>query len=296
MREIDFIGRRGTALYISTVLNLVVLCVIAIWGLRYGIDFAGGTDLEVSFTAPISADELRSRIVSGGLRDVVVQRLGLGQGQDYLIHLRGENVSNQAIQALSAGRVSPEFEVRRTDFVGPQVGRQLRNRGIIAIVFAMLAIVGYLAYRFDFKFAPGALVALVHDAIMVLGYYAISRREFTLTSIAALLTVIGYSVNDKVVIFDRIREEMGRLAGKPLATIINIAINKTLRRTFVTGGVTSLSLLGLVVFGTGDIFDFAVSMLIGIFVGTYSSIFIGSELALWIDSLLKRRALRPVPR
>ena len=296
MREIDFIGRRGTALYISTVLNLVVLCVIAIWGLRYGIDFAGGTDLEVSFTAPISADELRSRIVSGGLRDVVVQRLGSGQGQDYLIHLRGENVSNQAIQALSAGRVSPEFEVRRTDFVGPQVGRQLRNRGIIAIVFAMLAIVGYLAYRFDFKFAPGALVALVHDAIMVLGYYAISRREFTLTSIAALLTVIGYSVNDKVVIFDRIREEMGRLAGKPLATIINIAINKTLRRTFVTGGVTSLSLLGLVVFGTGDIFDFAVSMLIGIFVGTYSSIFIGSELALWIDSLLKRRALRPVPR
>jgi len=296
LREIDFIGRRGTALYISTVLNLVVLCVIAIWGLRYGIDFAGGTDLEVSFTAPISADELRSRIVSGGLRDVVVQRLGSGQGQDYLIHLRGENVSNQAIQALSAGRVSPEFEVRRTDFVGPQVGRQLRNRGIIAIVFAMLAIVGYLAYRFDFKFAPGALVALVHDAIMVLGYYAISRREFTLTSIAALLTVIGYSVNDKVVIFDRIREEMGRLAGKPLATIINIAINKTLRRTFVTGGVTSLSLLGLVVFGTGDIFDFAVSMLIGIFVGTYSSIFIGSELALWIDSLLKRRALRPVPR
>ncbi|HVP60942.1 MAG TPA: protein translocase subunit SecF [Myxococcaceae bacterium] len=296
MREIDFIGRRATALYLSTVLNLLVLCVIAIWGLRYGIDFAGGTDLEVSFTAPVSADEVRSRMVSGGLRDVVVQRIGSGQSHGYLIHLRGENVSNQALHALAAGRTSPDFEVRRTDFVGPQVGRQLRNKGIIAIVFAMLAIAGYVAFRFDFKFAPGALVALIHDAIMVLGYYAIFRREFTLTSIAALLTVVGYSVNDKVVIFDRIREEMGRLRGKPLAAIINTAINKTLRRTFVTGGVTSLSLLGLVIFATGDIFDFAMSMLIGIFVGTYSSIFIGSELTLWIDSLSKRRALRPVTR
>jgi len=296
MREIDFIGRRGTALFISSALNLAVLVVLAIWGLRYGIDFAGGTDLELAFSGPVSADEVRGRILSGGLHDVVVQRIGVGESRTYLVHLRGENVGQQAVRALSAGRASPDFEVRRADFVGPQVGRQLRNRGVIAIVFAMLAIIGYIAFRFDFKFAPGALVALVHDAIMVVGYYAVFRREFTLTSVAALLTVIGYSVNDKVVIFDRIREEMSRLRGKPLASIMNTAINKTLRRTFVTGGVTSLSLLGLVAFGTGDILDFALAMLIGIFVGTYSSIFIGSEITLWLDSWARRRVLRPTSR
>jgi preprotein translocase subunit SecF len=289
------------------VLNVLVLCVIAIAGLHYGIDFAGGTELEVAFRAPISAHDVRKRLEAGGLRDVVVQQVESPQEATYLLRigsapqggtgaayqLVASSVADQAIRALSAGRASVDFDVRRTDFVGPQIGKQLRNKGVVAVLFAMLAIVGYIAFRFDFKFAPGALLALVHDVVMVLGYFAIFRREFTLTSIAALLTVIGYSLNDKVVIFDRIREEMGRLAGKPLAEIINVAINKTLSRTLLTGGVTSLSLVGLLVFGVGDIFDFAVAMLVGILVGTYSSIFIGSEVTLWLDAREKRRALMP---
>ena len=147
--------------------------------------------------------------------------------------------------------------MRRVDYVGPQVGKQLRNKGIMALLYAMLAILIYVAFRFDFKFGPGALLAMVHDVIMVRGYYLVTRREFNLTSIAVLLTILGYSINDTIVIYDRIREEMARYKGKPLPEIINIAVNDTLSRTILTSGVTALSLIGLLIFGVGEILDFA---------------------------------------
>jgi len=179
--------------------------------------------------------------------------------------------------------------VRRVDYVGPQVGNQLRNKGIAALLYAMLAILVYVAFRFDFKFGPGALVAMVHDVVMVSGYYLVTRREFNLTSIAVLLTITGYSINDTIVIYDRIREEMARYKGKPLPEIINIAVNDTLSRTILTSGVTALSLVGLLIFGVGEIWDFAMAMLVGIIVGTYSSVYIASPLTIWLDERAARK-------
>ena len=147
----------------------------------------------------------------------------------------------------------------------------------------MLFILIYVAFRFDLKFGPGALLAMLHDVVMVAGYFLITRREFNLTSIAVLLTILGYSINDTIVIYDRIREEMARYKGKPLPEIINIAVNDTLSRTILTSGVTALSLIGLLVYGVGEIFDFAAAMLIGIVVGTYSSVYIASPLVIWLD-------------
>jgi preprotein translocase subunit SecF len=163
------------------------------------------------------------------------------------------------------------------------VGKELRNKGIAALLYSMVAILLYVAFRFDLKFAPGAVLAMIHDVIMVAGYYLVTRREFNLTSIAALLTVTGYSINDTIVIYDRIREEMAKFRGKPLPDIINIAVNETLSRTILTSGVTALSLVGLLIFGVGEIWDFAMAMLVGIIVGTYSSVYIASPLTIWID-------------
>ena len=198
----------------------------------------------------------------------------------YLIFVRP---MQRITAAMAHGRAQPDFRVQRVDYVGPQVGNQLRNKGIAALLYAMLAILVYVAFRFDFKFGPGALVAMVHDVIMVSGYYLVTRREFNLTSIAVLLTITGYSINDTIVIYDRIREEMARYKGKPLPEIINIAVNDTLSRTILTSGVTALSLVGLLIFGVGEIWDFAMAMLVGIVVGTYSSVYIASPLTIWLD-------------
>ena len=365
--NIDFIGKRRPALFISSVLNLAILVGIAIFGFNFGVDFAGGTVVELKFNHPIRADEVRARALAAGLHDVSVQGIGSSSENSYLLRLGGvtqltpesavtaqkalealggitnfhADVQNglinfrsaqkldadkvrQAItasgtgvkevrylgsaqgggedyQAVASGmadritsamarvQAQPDFVVQRVDYVGPQVGNQLRNKGIAALLYAMVAILVYVAFRFDFKFGPGALVAMVHDVIMVSGYYLVSRREFNLTSIAVLLTITGYSINDTIVIYDRIREEMARYKGKPLPEIINIAVNDTLSRTILTSGVTALSLVGLLIFGVGEIWDFAMAMLVGIVVGTYSSVYIASPLTIWLDERAAKR-------
>jgi preprotein translocase subunit SecF len=365
--NIDFIGKRKPALFISSVLNLAILVGIAIFGFNFGVDFAGGTVVELKFDHPVRADEVRSRAQAAGLHDVSVQGIGSSSENSYLLRLGGvtqltpesavtalkamealggisnfhADVQNGLInfrsaqkldadrvrQAISAsgtgvkdvrslgaaqgggedyqvvasgmadkitaamakGLAQPDFKVQRVDYVGPQVGNQLRNKGVAALIYAMVAILVYVAFRFDFKFGPGALVAMVHDVIMVSGYYLVSRREFNLTSIAVLLTITGYSINDTIVIYDRIREEMARYKGKPLPEIINIAVNDTLSRTILTSGVTALSLVGLLIFGVGEIWDFAMAMLIGIIVGTYSSVYIASPLTIWLDQRAARK-------
>jgi preprotein translocase subunit SecF len=370
--NIDFIGKRKPALFISTIINLAILVGIAVVGFNFGVDFAGGTVVELKFTKPTSPDEVRKRALDGGLHDVSVQRIGAADENSYLLRLGGvtqltkesaqkaeaavrslgevrsfiadtENgiinvrsaqklnpqdikrvvsesgtgvkevrdlgsaqgggfdyqlvasgMADRIFAAMSAGQQTPDFIQQRVDYVGPQVGQQLRNKGVAALLYAMIAILIYVAFRFDFKFGPGALLAMLHDVIMVCGYFLISRREFNLTSIAVLLTVIGYSINDTIVIYDRIREEMVRFKGKPLPEIINIAVNDTLSRTILTSGVTSLSLVGLLIFGVGEIWDFAMAMLIGIIVGTYSSVYIASPLTIWLDerAAAKERAAK----
>lgn len=359
--NIDFIGKRRIAVYISSIVNLAILVGIATVGFNYGVDFAGGTVVELKFNHSISAAEVRKRAEDGGLHDVSVQGIGGAEENTFLLRLGGVTQLNEegakkaeaAIQglgsvrniypdmpngiinfrsanpltadvikkavedsgtgvqevrtlgeaqgggfdyqvvasgmadkvheALGKGQATPDFEQRRVDYVGPQVGKQLRNKGIAALLYAMVAILIYVAFRFDFKFGPGALLAMLHDVVMVAGFYLVSRREFNLTAIAALLTIIGYSVNDTIVIYDRIREDMGKFKGKPLAEVINIAVNDTLARTLLTSLVTALSLVGLLIFGVGEIWDFAMAMLVGIIVGTYSSVYIASPLTIWLD-------------
>lgn len=368
--NIDFIGKRKPAIFISSILNLAILVGIAAAGFNLGVDFAGGTVVELKFNHPITATEVRQRAQAGGLHDVSVQNIGSADENSFLLRMGGvtqlneENatkaeaaikglgevrnvysdlangiinfrsaqpVSADAIKkaveasgtgvqevrelgesqsggfdyqvvasgmadkvysALGQGLEKPDFEQRRVDYVGPQVGKQLRNRGIMALLYSMVAILIYVAFRFDFKFGPGALVAMVHDVIMVAGYYLVSRREFNLTAIAALLTVVGYSVNDTIVIYDRIREDMNRFKGKPFTEVINIAINDTLGRTILTSVTTALSLVGLLIFGVGEIFDFAMAMLVGIFVGVYSTIYIASPLTIWLDERAAAKAAR----
>lgn len=372
--NIDFIGKRRPALFISTVLNIGILVGIALFGFNFGVDFAGGTLVEVKMASGITPEVVREAAQKGGLHEMSVQSIGsadeasflcrmggttqltqeravaaetairqlgavtlinhdldnglvqvrfkekqdtarlretveksgtgvapdgireLGQTQsgefEYQVVAAGmsEEVQAKLSQGLKALGKDPSFKVQRVDYVGPQVGKQLRNKGIMALLLAMTAILIYVAFRFDFKFGPGALVSMVHDVIMVAGYYLVSRREFNLTSIAVLLTVLGYSINDTIVIYDRIREEMARFKGKPLPEIINIAVNETLSRTLLTSGVTALSLVGLLIFGVGEIWDFAAAMLVGIVVGTYSSVYIASPLTIWLDEREAARA------
>jgi preprotein translocase subunit SecF len=369
--NIDFISKRKPALFISSVLNLAILVGIAIVGFNFGVDFAGGTVVELKFKKDTSPEEVRKRALEGDLHDVSVQRIGAAEENSYLLRLggmtqltqEGAKKAEQAIQALggiknlyadtengivnfradkkvvtadvqkaveasgtgvkevrelgesgggwdyqvvasgmadriaaamSKGLSEPDFIQQRVDYVGPQVGKQLRNKGIMALVYAMVAILIYVAFRFDFKFGPGALMAMVHDVIMVAGFYLVTRAEFNLTAIAALLTIVGYSINDTIVIYDRIREEMARFRGKPLPEIINIAVNDTLSRTILTSGVTALSLVGLMIFGVGEIRDFAWAMMVGIVVGTYSSVYIASPLTIWLDerAAAKERAAK----
>jgi len=359
--NIDFIGKRRPALFISSVLNLAILVGITIFGFNFGVDFAGGTVVELKFDHRVSAEDVRKRAQAAGLHDVSVQGIGGASENSFLLRLGGvtqltkENsvqaeaairalgpikffhadldnglinfraeqkldpeqikkaaegtgtgikevrslgeaqgggtdyqvvvsgMADRVFAAMRQGVEKHDFIVQRVDYVGPQVGKQLRNKGIMSLVYAMVMILIYVAFRFDFKFGPGALVAMVHDVIMVSGYFLVTRREFNLTSIAVLLTVIGYSINDTIVVYDRIREEMVRYKGKPLPEIINIAVNDTLSRTILTSGVTALSLVGLLIFGVGEIWDFAMAMLVGIIVGTYSSVYIASPLTIWLD-------------
>ncbi|HEY8209849.1 MAG TPA: protein translocase subunit SecF [Myxococcaceae bacterium] len=368
---IDFIGKRRPAMFLSSIVNLAIIVGIATVGFNYGVDFAGGTVVELKFNHSVSPEEVRKRAQDAGLHDVSVQRIGAADDNDYLLRLGGmtqltaetaakaedaikaqgpvktfhsdlENgiinfraegkqppeaikkavadtgtgvrevrelgeapgggwdyqvvfsgMADRISAGMSKGLEKPDFIQQRVDYVGPQVGKQLRNKGVMALIYASLVILIYVAFRFDFKFAPGALLAMVHDTIMVAGFYLVAGffgREFNLTSIAALLTIIGYSVNDTIVIYDRIREEMVRFKGKPLPEIINIAVNDTLSRTILTSGVTALSLVGLLIFGVGEIWDFAMAMLVGIIVGTYSSVYIASPLTIWLDERTAAKA------
>jgi len=371
--NIDFIGKRKIALLLSTAANIAILVGIAAVGFNMGVDFAGGTLVEVKFGGTMTAERVREGATKGGLQEPQVQSIGSAEDNTFILRMGGvtqltaENeklaedalrkipgieitalnkdldnglitlrtkadvkledikqavvgsgtgvavvtllggssvesgfqyqvtsagMSDKVKESLTKGIPDVTFEVRRTDYVGPQVGEQLRNKGFASLLLAMLSILIYVAFRFDLKFGPGALVASVHDVIMVSGYYLVTRREFNLTSIAVLLTILGYSINDTIVIYDRIREEMVKYKGKPLAEIINIAINDTLSRTILTGGVTSLSLVGLLIFGVGEIFDFAAAMLWGIIVGTYSSVYIASPLTIWLDEREASKAAR----
>jgi preprotein translocase subunit SecF len=373
--KFDFVGKRHIAVTLSLIANLAVIGWAIFHGLNFGVDFAGGTEMEVKFQQVVDPGAIRKTVEDLGFTDASVQTYGAESEHTYLIRVgrialmtqedvkrvvdavtakfpvagaphfnpevgdkidfqfQGTPPTPEALKAavesagvrvrevreeagLTAGTksfavitqgiqdkierdLSARFaqvkpEVRRVEYVGPAVGRELRNQGFKAILYAMGLIVVYVGLRFDFRFSPGVIIALVHDAIITLGYFGFSGREFNLTSVAVILTIVGYSVNDTVVVYDRIRENQGKFKGKRLADLVNLSINEVLGRTFLTSFATALSLVGLLVYGVGTIFDFAAAMLIGIISGTYSTWFIAAPMTIWLEERAeKKKGIQP---
>ncbi len=369
--KFDFVGKRRIAVTLSLLANLAVILwsLPFVHGLSYGVDFAGGTEMEVQFGTAVDPGKVRAAVEDLGFKGASVQAYGREADHSYLIRVErvalltppevehiaqavkeklplsgygfnpefGDKIDFQFTaepdpavlraavegagvrvsevrkeQGLAAGTASYSVitqgiqdkvrtglaerfaaekpEVRRVEYVGPAVGRELRTQGFKAIVFAMALIVAYIGLRFDFRFGPGVIIAMLHDAIITLGWFAFTGREFNLTSIAAILTVVGYSVNDTVVVYDRIRENQGKYKGRSLPDIVNLSINEVLGRTFLTSFATALSLIGLLVLGVGTIFDFAAAMMVGIVSGTYSTWFIAAPMTIWLEERAERKA------
>ncbi len=283
--NIDFIGKRKLALIISLVLILVGFAsLVRHGGPHYGIDFAGGTLVQVQFERQTDAAEINSALGSLDLGVPVVQSFGDGSNE-FLIRVErttGElqGISVQITDTLEQSFGAGQVEVRRVEMVGPQVGKDLRNKGMLAIFYAMLGILAYISWRFEFRFAVGAIIALLHDVLITLGMFSLFAKEIDLPIIAAFLAIIGYSLNDTIIVYDRIRENLGKHNKESFTFILNRSINETLSRTIITSGTTLLVVLSLFVLGGGVIHNFAFAMLVGVLVGTYSSIFVASPLLL----------------
>jgi preprotein translocase subunit SecF len=279
----DFIGKRRWAYAISLIVTLVGLGHIA-WqgGLRYGIDFSGGTLVQVRFEQPTTVDAVRSALDRVRLGESVIQQFG--DPQEYLVRVPAssgalEETAEKVKQGIREAKL-PNFEVRRLEFVGPQVGRDLQAQALYAVLAGMVGILIYTALRFDFRGGVAAIVALLHDVLVALAALSIANREMSLPVLAALLTIVGFSINDTIVVFDRIRETRGRglRKGETLADVINGAINQTLSRTILTSLTVFLVVSILFVAGGEVLRDFAFALLVGVVTGTYSSVFVAAPI------------------
>lgn len=292
--NIDFMGKRKHALMVSGVLIVVSIVAMAVRGLNLGIDFTGGTLVEVGYSDSVQLEPVRDALLANGLDDAIVQHFGTSR--DVLIRLPVEEsdrdkslLSNKVIHALEPTG-SPE--VRRVEFVGPQVGGELRDKGGLAMLYALIGILVYVALRFEWRFSLGSVAALVHDVVLVVGFFALTQTEFDLTVLAALLAVIGYSLNDTIVVFDRIRENFRRIRKATSEKVINTSINQTLSRTLMTSITTLLVLIALFLFGGEVIHAFSIALIVGVLVGTYSSIYVASTSLLALD--VSKEDLMPV--
>ncbi len=293
--NVDFIGKRKIALTISALMILISLGMLAAKGLNFGIDFTGGTLVEVKFDKAPSIADVRSSISPKGFGNAVIQQFGTPE--EILIRVQNKDgeesstISTAILDGLSEKFSADAIEMRRVEFVGPQVGEELTQAGIMAVLIAMLAILVYVTFRFEFRFALGADAALLHDITIVLGLFAITGKEFNLPVIAALLTVIGYSLNDTIVVFDRIRENFAANRKRKTPTdevsIVNGSINQTLARTLMTSFTTLLVVFALFFLGGEVIHDFAFALIAGILVGTYSSIYVASPVMMSLAGRFK---------
>ncbi len=277
--DLDFMGRSRHAMILSSVLLVLSLGSLLFQGLNLGVDFEGGTLIEVGYPAPVELDGIRGRLEASGFDRAVVQHFG--SAQDVLIRIKPDErpqseLSNQVLESLRGGG---ELQLRRVEYVGPQVGEELRDDGGLAMLYALGLILIYVALRFEYRFSFGAVVALVHDVIVTIGFFSLTQIEFDLTVLAAILAVIGYSLNDTIVVFDRIRENFRQLRRHSNTEVLNVSINQTLSRTLMTSLTTLLVLLALFFFGGEVIHAFSIALIVGVIIGTYSSIYVaGSSL------------------
>jgi len=280
--NIDFMGKRRAALVFSATLILISAAAIGLRGLSLGLDFTGGTLIEVGYQDPAELADVRAALTGAGFGAATVQHFGTLR--DVLIRIAPEGdaqeessaqISDRVFRALSAA-VEGEVELRRVEFVGPQVGEELTEDGGLAILYSLFGILIYVAVRFEYRFAVGSVIALIHDVIITIGVFALFQVEFDLPVLAAVLAVIGYSLNDTIVVFDRIRENFRKVRKGTPVSIINMSLNETLSRTIVTSLTTILVLVALFFFGGETIHGFALALLVGVVVGTYSSIYVAS--------------------
>jgi preprotein translocase subunit SecF len=260
---------------------------------RFEFDEDSGDQFEIRFASDVAEKEIKEvlaglvvKVGKQELADVTIKRQGKEDQFRFLVLMTG--VAAQVDKAMKEKFPDASPTLRKVEFVGPQVGGKLRNDGILAMIYAIAGILVYVAFRFNLQFAPGAVIALAHDAIITIGFFALFGFEFNLTFVAAVLTVIGYSVNDTIVVYDRIRENMTRFRSQPLPQIVNSSLNEVLNRTVLTSVTTVLALTGLLVMGFGEIKDFAVAMTFGVVIGTYSSIYVAGSTTIFLEALTKK--------
>ncbi len=284
--SVDFIGKRRLFMMISAIAILIGIASLVVrGGLNYGIDFAGGTMVQVRFAKAVKSDSVRQALAGIDMGSASIQQFEGDAAHEFLIRVEKSKsglvgLSDEIKMVLDRDFGAENVDIRRVEMVGPKVGKDLRRQGMLAILYALIGILIYVTVRFELRFALGAIVALAHDVMITVGVFALLDKEFSLPILAALLAIVGYSLNDTIVVYDRIRENMKGGGKANFVNIVNTSINQTLSRTILTSLTTVLVLISLFVLGGGVIHDFAFAMIVGVMVGTYSSIFIASPVVI----------------
>lgn len=287
---IDFMGLRKWTAILSVVLFSCALVILFTKGLNWGLDFTGGTQVQVNYAQPANLIQVREQLNQAGFHEAVVQ--SYGTSKQVLISIAPHaGLGQQQIKSALTSAL-PNATIQRMEYVGPQVGKEMETKGFLAILIALLGTMIYIAIRFEYRFAVGSSVALIHDPVLILGLFSLLHLEFNLNVLAAVLAVIGYSLNDTIVIFDRIRENFRKIRKGTTVEVVNLSINQTLSRTIMTSATTLVVVLALFIYGGNMIHGFALAMIIGIVVGTYSSIYVAGALSVALG--LKREDLMPV--
>jgi preprotein translocase subunit SecF len=296
--NIDFIGFRKYTYIFSAATTMISLIWLLVFGFKYGIDFTGGTSIELKFSNKISVGDIRDAVSKLGFGDSEIKQVGLPEANSYLIRVglkeEGVQVSDLVQTELTKNFPNNPYELLSVTQIGPKIGGELRRGALMSILVALIGLLIYIAWRFDSKFAVGGVIATFHDVIFVLGVFTILGMEMSLTVLAAILTIVGYSINDTIVVFDRIRENLKIHRRDDLRTVMNLSMNQTLSRTLLTGVSTLVVLIILYFMGGQVIHDFAFTLFIGTVIGTYSSIYVASTIVLDWNAYLENRKRKKI--
>jgi preprotein translocase subunit SecF len=281
-KAFNFLGLRMHAAIFSIVITIVAVVLIAVRGLNFGLDFTGGTLIEIGYSEPMPLSQIRSDLTAAGYQRITV--VNYGSDKEVLVRMpktEQVDIGDRIVAVLQKAAPQP-LQLRRVEFVGPQVGEELREMGGLALVLALVLVAGYVAVRFQYKFAVGAIISLFHDVIIAVGAFSLFQWDFDLNVLAAVLAIVGYSINDTIVVFDRIRENFRKLRKSSVLEIMNISITETLDRTLATSGITLVVLFSLLLFGGEVLRGFSLALIIGTVIGTFSSIYVASAIAFWM--------------
>lgn len=295
--QFDFVGKRKIYLSVSAVAMALTFALFFTKGVNYGVDFTGGAEVQLHIPNSWDIGKLRDELEKGGVQDLKVQEIGTPEANQYLVKAEGNEsslnlVSQQIAGILGKSLKAGEFEIQRVDVVGPAAGSSLRMSGFLSMFYALLCILIYVTIRFDYRYSPGAVMALFHDVVLTLGIFIMTQKQFDLQILAALLALIGYSNNDTIIVYDRVREVIHQHPELSIEKAVNRAINETLGRTILTSLCTFFTVFALWIFGGKVIEDFAFTLMVGIVVGTYSSIFIASSLVIVLTRYHENREIK----